>query len=242
VVPPVQVLAADPGNFAASPLDDLKLFQPRPRGVRATPIVLSIAFLTVAAAGAWATNSVIMPLFAPAVEMDYPLPEWTAAPGYETDPPADLDSTAEDTPVLPVRPIISRALVADPYGDGERGENAIYAVDGDPSTFWYTYAYASTDFGGLKPGVGFVIRLEQAADIHAVRLYSYGDGGEVEIRATDESDPGGGVLLGTGEFGHEAIIEFDNVHNTDVISLWITGLPRLPDGSYRLQLREVTIH
>jgi hypothetical protein len=210
-------------------------------GVRATPIVLSIAFLTVAAAGAWSAHSVILPFTSQNIESEFgPLPEWTAAPGYgDVVEPTDTEEPAEP---VEIRPIIQRGIIADPFGDGERSEYALNAVDGDPSTYWYTYTYATANFGGLKPGVGYVIRLEQAARVSGVRIYANGSGGLVEIRLTDESDPSGGEMVGRGELGTEVEIPLLHALETDTLTLWFTELPQLPDGRFRLELREVLVH
>ena len=47
----------------------------------------------------------------------------------------------------------------DPEGDGgEHDSDAQYATDGNRSTYWRTDHYASQNFGGLKNGVGLVLR------------------------------------------------------------------------------------
>jgi len=114
-------------------------------------------------------------------------------------------------------------------------------TDGDPSTFWYTYTYATPAFGDLKPGVGFYIQLQNPAPVSSVTLYANGSGGTVEVRRTTIEDPSGGQLLGTGNLSTETTIQFGGEVELDSIMLWITSLPQLPDGRYRLELREVTL-
>jgi len=57
------------------------------------------------------------------------------------------------------------AAAFDPEGDGsEHDDEAPLAVDGDLATAWTSEEYNSReDFQGIKPGVGLVLTLEQAA-------------------------------------------------------------------------------
>jgi len=213
---------------------------PKPKGIPATPIVLGLMLAALVSSGAWAAFNVITPFTNPAADhliIEPDPPEYTAAPGYQPDghpapPPA---------PPAEVHPVVVSGVVVDPYGDGERAENAPAAIDGDPSTFWYTYTYASAPFGGLKPGVGFYIRLAQPAPVSSITIYANGGGGEVQVRRTTDGDPGGGQLLGSTEFGTESTVDFGGEIELDSVMLWITNLPQLPDGRYRLELREVTL-
>lgn len=202
----------------------------RNHGVIATPIVLGLALATVIGGGAWAANNVFSPFVAPVV--DTPVPE----PGAHAEPPTDEDGD----PIPIVRPVIASATTVDPYGDGERPQNAQFAVDDDPSTYWYTYTYATPEFGGIKPGVGFWIELEELSTVQEVVLYANGSGGNVEIRQTTPEDPTGGELLASGRFDSRQILTFDPVE-MDGVLLWITSLPQLPDGRYRLELRTINV-
>ena len=213
---------------------------PKPRGVRATPIVLGLGLAALASSGAWAAHNVISPFIDPPVVIHTIEPEppvYTAAPGYQP------DGTPLPPPPAPVEihPVVAGGEVVDPYGDGERAVNAASVTDGDPSTFWYTYTYATPEFGGLKPGVGFLLTLQQEAPVNSVTLYANGHGGKFEVRNTTADDPAGGQLLGTGEFGSETTVDFGGEVELDSMMIWITGLPQLPDGRYRLELREVTL-
>lgn len=205
----------------------------RKRGVVATPIVLGLALATLIGGGAWAANSVFAPLVVPEAEITVP------ETGYR-DPEIPIDPDAPTPEVPVIRPVIASATTVDPYGDGERPQNAELVIDGDPSTYWYTYTYSTAEFGGLKPGVGFWIELEQVSSVHEVILYANGSGGTVEIRQTTPDDPSGGELLASGRFENQQALSFDAVE-TDGVMLWITALPQLPDGRYRLELRTVLI-
>jgi hypothetical protein len=203
---------------------------------------LGIMLAGLISSGAWAVHNVVSPFFtepSTAHTIEPEPPEYTAAPGF--DPAGNPASLAPVEPPAEVHPVVVSGTVIDPYGDGERSVNANAVTDGDPSTFWYTYTYATPQFGGLKPGVGFFIELEQTAPVSSITFYANGGGGQVEIRQTTPDDPSGGQLLGTAEFGTETTYSFGGNVELDSIMLWITNLPQLPDGRYRLELREVTL-
>jgi eukaryotic-like serine/threonine-protein kinase len=61
----------------------------------------------------------------------------------------------------------------DPQGTGgEHDSDASKATDGNPSTFWYTEHYSSSDFGGLKDGVGLVLDARRAAKVTRITVTS----------------------------------------------------------------------
>ena len=236
---PREILAHHPTVIAnTAPVHTPPVVLPsRPRGIPATPIVLGLTAIALVAGGYWAARSVIVPFTSPFVAttpVEVTTPDITAAPSIDDD---------EAPPVTDeIRPIIISAAALDPYGDGERPENAGRVIDGDPSTYWYTYTYSTADFGGLKPGVGFQVQLEQPAPITSVTVYTNGDGGRFEVRDTGSGDPSGGEMITEGRFGRETTVDFPHPVTTDSIVLWVTGLPQLPDGRYRLELRGVTLH
>jgi eukaryotic-like serine/threonine-protein kinase len=71
-------------------------------------------------------------------------------------------------------PVALRAVSGyDPQGTGgEHDADAPKATDGDPSTFWYTEHYSSSEFGGLKDGVGLVLDAGRTAKVARVTLAS----------------------------------------------------------------------
>jgi hypothetical protein len=59
----------------------------------------------------------------------------------------------------------------DPEGDAsEHPESVDAAVDGDAASTWTTEHYDSTDFGGLKSGVGLRLDLETPSDVSQVEI------------------------------------------------------------------------
>jgi hypothetical protein len=72
----------------------------------------------------------------------------------------------------------------DPQGTGgEHDADASKATDGDPSTFWYTEHYNSSDFGGLKDGVGLVVDAGRAAKVARITVTSATPGFSARIES-----------------------------------------------------------
>jgi eukaryotic-like serine/threonine-protein kinase len=105
-----------------------------------------------------------------------------------------------------------------PEGGGDEHPDEVAGlIDGKADTVWDTEWYDSREFGGLKPGVGFYLTLEQAATIQQVKLTSSSDDWAVDIyvanspanalegwgepRAQKENIPAGPVTLNLPEGG-----------------------------------------
>ncbi|WP_426593854.1 protein kinase family protein [Cellulomonas sp. McL0617] len=139
-------------------------------------------------------------------------------------------------------PVIASATTIDPSdSDGEHQEAVGRAFDGDPSTFWYTQTYKRADFAGFKPAVGYAITLTAKTTVNAVTLGSNSTGGHVEIRATDAAHPTDGPVLASGAFGPSTQFPLIPPTETQSLVLWITELPTTADGSFRLELTEISL-
>ena len=168
-----------------------------------------------------------------------PAPSTSASAGAEV--PAE--SAAPPPPAAAGGPpVIASVTTIDPSDtDGEHEEDAGKAVDGDPATFWYTQTYKRADFAGFKPAVGYVITLAAKTTVNVVTLRSNSMGGHVEIRATDAANPTSGPVLASGSFGPEGAFTLVPPTETQSLVLWITELPTTGDGSFRLELTEVSL-
>jgi hypothetical protein len=74
----------------------------------------------------------------------------------------DTVDVAPDEPFLPMAAGTVRAVEAiDPFGDDEEHDDEVPALlDDDRATRWTSERYRTADFGGLKPGLGLVVRLD----------------------------------------------------------------------------------
>ncbi|RVW07872.1 murein biosynthesis integral membrane protein MurJ [Prescottella agglutinans] len=79
----------------------------------------------------------------------------------------------------PVKP--ASAAVFSPQGTPDNAANAGLAIDGNPATVWSTDAYFQP-FPALKPGVGLMVTLPEAAKLTSMQITSPSAGTQVEIR------------------------------------------------------------
>ncbi|WP_433613777.1 lipid II flippase MurJ [Prescottella agglutinans] len=79
----------------------------------------------------------------------------------------------------PVKP--ASAAVFSPQGTPDNAANAGLAIDGNPATVWSTDAYFQP-FPSLKPGVGLMVTLPDAAKLTSMQITSPTPGTQVEIR------------------------------------------------------------
>jgi hypothetical protein len=152
---------------------------------------------------------------------------------------------APEEPAEPATaPAIASAAQVDPPPGGDQNEHpeaVPFAIDGDPSTTWFTRTYNNPSFGGLKPGVGYAVTLAEPATVTTVTLLVQGSGGRVEVRATDAAAPTQGDVLAESALGEETVLTLAQPTETQSIVLWFTELPQAPDGANRLELAEVRL-
>lgn len=135
----------------------------------------------------------------------------------------------------------------DPMGnDGdEHNDEAGLAIDGQPTTAWSTQGYNSADLGGLKPGVGLILDLGQAAELHDVSLNLGNGPADVEILVGDTTDPNelgveGSPAAAQSDVNGETDIELDEPAEGRYVVVWFTSLPQ-DDGRYRGTVNEVEL-
>ena len=123
------------------------------------------------------------------------------------------------------------AAAFDPEGDGsEHDDEAPLAVDGDLTTAWTSEEYNSReDFQGIKPGVGLVLTLDQAAAMGELVVDTgaefTGWSAQVYVAATPAGDLAGwGDPVRTQE-GVEGAASFDlSGQQGGAVLLWFTDL------------------
>lgn len=173
----------------------------------------------------------------------------------ESEAPAEGDGTEGDAPAedqagepggedpATASPVIASGQQLDPPpqgDDNEHPEAVDLAIDGDPTSYWYSRTYASPTYG-MKPGIGYAVTLAEPATVTEVRLYVNGAGGNVEVRATDPSTPTQGEVLASGPLGPETVLTLSQPTETQSIVLWFTALPQTADGRNRIELTEVRV-
>ncbi len=163
-------------------------------------------------------------------------PPQTVTPGST---PTETPSTEEAGEPL----AILKATGFDPEGDGnERNSEAPRVYDGEKSTFWSSEGYASSNLGGLKPGVGVLLDLGQPARVKEVTL-QLPDEADVTVYLGDEDDIDEATELGssTGKKGAVTITPDDTDGAGKFVIVWFTKVSQVSDGRFRATLAEVSL-
>lgn len=220
---------------------------PRRRAFDPTALVLTVVGIAVVIGVVLAFKALFSSLDTGAPE---PRPDASAtatqdSSGQSPDPsdePSGAPTDDATTPSSSEPPVIASATSVDPSDDdGEHEEAVARAFDGDTSTYWYTMTYQQPNFSGFKDGVGFVMTLARPAVVSSVTLQAGSTGGRFEVRTGGVDDPSGGELLGSGSFGPDVTVDLDQPTETSTVTLWITELPTAADGSFRLELNEISL-
>ena len=87
-------------------------------------------------------------------------------------------------------PVVVEAIPFDPLGSGgEHDSERAYLVDGKPDTTWSTEGYDNRLFGGLKDGVGVILRLEEVGRLGELVVVSATRGWAAQVHVADEPPP-----------------------------------------------------
>ncbi len=230
-VPVPAQAATGPGGFAVEQA-------PRRRGVNPTPIVLGLVLVGVILGAGWAVRNALAPVDASVAD---PSPSVTA-PAVDGSPAPEGSPEASPTPEAPALPVIAGAAQAHEAAacSGEQPEQAPLAVDGDPSTFWFTCTYGTPQFGGLREGLGFAVTLREPAPVSSITLLTHSTGGHVQVRKTTVDKPTEGAVLAEGPISPTTELKFAQPEVGESFVLWFTELPQT-DGDNRLELVEITV-
>ena len=131
-----------------------------------------------------------------------------------------------------------------PPGDGRESAQSAQenlAADGDAGTNWDTERYNTRDLGGLKPGVGLILVLDQPAQVGALEIDSPSQEWSGAIYVADEQAD---TLEGWGEpaatiegASGPTTVELDEPREGGAVLIWITTL----GTDHRVQLDEVRV-
>ncbi len=170
------------------------------------------------------------------------------AVGFEPNP---APTTTEPLPTAvadrPTTTVPGVAIVGitdfDPYGDlSEHPERTALVNDGDPGRGWRTERYNSSDFGGLKDGVGLIVELSEPVSLRTVTVRSPKRGWSFELYVSDTSpadtiDWGEPVATAT-DVDPVTALELDGPTARSVL-LWITDLGEGPE--YRVIITDIEV-
>ncbi|WP_041940000.1 MULTISPECIES: protein kinase family protein [Frankia] len=135
-------------------------------------------------------------------------------------------------------------------GDGsERDSEVGNVVDGNPSTVWHTEGYTTSNFGGLKSGVGLQLNFDKPISPTSVTVQVAGGPVSFDLRsAASPADSIEGyqtVVSKAGAVGPVSLAMPSDLTQAQYWVLWVTSLPRISptpaDGKpYRGAIAEVT--
>jgi serine/threonine protein kinase len=113
----------------------------------------------------------------------------------------------------------------DPQGTGgEHDNSASQATDGNPATFWYTEHYSSSDFGGLKDGVGLLVKAGSARKLKELTVTSDTPGFTAKIEAGNSQTGPFPPVSGSQTVGSRTVFKL-NGPAAQYYVIWITQLP-----------------
>ena len=124
----------------------------------------------------------------------------------------------------------------------QAANNQQYLADGDTSRPWFSHNSGTQD---LTQPIDIEIKFKSRAKVSEIDLQGTNEGGQVEVRATDLSNAGGGTLLAQGAFtSGSTTLKVDNPQEVDTIVIRVTQLPKNSDPTefpYKATVTEVTI-
>ncbi len=156
------------------------------------------------------------------------------------------ETTSTTTTEAPDFAAGQRAVAIDPFGDDtERGESSMFALDGNPDTYWRTESYITREFGNLKPGVGLVLEFENPVPITAIEILADRVDWSVEIFSADtasfEFEDWGEPIGAFDGLTESAVLDVPDLPETSAVLLWVTDLGLAPEQTaeeYDAQVEE----
>ncbi|MFC7481870.1 protein kinase family protein [Luedemannella flava] len=148
--------------------------------------------------------------------------------------------------------------VVDPKGDRTELQGVERAIDGDKSTGWETQHYTRANFGGLKPGMGILIRLPQSTKVRDIEVILNAGGATAALLA-GPSDPGntadgdaiiakfdrqGSPFKSVGQIQEDIAgsrVVFPVDQEAQVLVVWIAKMPSDGSGKFQVAIKEITV-
>ncbi|MFJ8731757.1 serine/threonine protein kinase [Streptomyces bauhiniae] len=134
----------------------------------------------------------------------------------------------------------------DPLGDNSEKPATVGSVyDGDPSSYWQTDYYLSSDFGRLKSGVGVILDLKKVQSVSKVTVGFLGQT-SVELRAASSDAASEPTSLSAYEkvasgSGTTVDLKPGKPLQTRYLLVWLTHLPPDGQGHWRGRVTDVKI-
>ena len=157
-----------------------------------------------------------------------------ATPGNPAPPPAA--GTA-----IPLNAVSIVDFSAQPPDNSVNLQNVISGV----APPWRSDSYrGSAAFGGLKNGMGLMFDLGSEQNVKAVTIKTPTPGFNVEIRTAPSATPTAAQTstLATGTVDQPSTtLTVENPQGSRYVMVWLTSLPSTGNGSYQVQIGQVTM-
>lgn len=135
----------------------------------------------------------------------------------------------------------------DPLGDGaERPEELELILDGDESTFWGSEGYRSSEFSGLKSGLGVILDLGESASVREITLELPSESSGT-LHVTDDQGYADGNELGdlaaAGSFSGDGsvTVTLEQPVTGRYVIVWFTEISDGGEQWYRARLAGATV-
>lgn len=162
-------------------------------------------------------------------------------------------SMQPDTPVIDAAPVqtlqIASADVFDPLGDSSNHSGVSAVIDQNLETGWQTATYSgSRRFGGVKDGMGILLDLGSAHEVHQVRVFLAGKPTDLSLKVAPATFSGKPSKLAdfrdvarANEASEDATFGLGADTFTRWVLVWVRGLPPVGDNQFRAEVLEVSI-
>ena len=242
-VPGPAPVPAEPftGSFPAFEDDDEEEIDPEAarREQRTTGSVLVTLVLIVLVSLGAASYIVYQTIGIPFADKDRAAADTVPSTSSQNAGGGQQSAPATEAPAVPPE-IASVSVVNNP--SSQAANNQKYLNDGDTSRPWFSHNTSNPE---LAQPIDIEIKLKSSAKVSQIDLQGTNEGGQVEVRATDINNAGGGTLLAQGPFtAGNTTFTIDKPQEVDTIVVRVTQLPKnnvADEFPYKATVTEVTV-
>lgn len=140
----------------------------------------------------------------------------------------------------PAPEIASIEVVSYNNDGGDHQEWAEYMIDGDIGTRWQSRYFAQPD---LPEGntIRLIIKLKQETTVSGVTFNGPLDGGQVDLRINDGTDPFGTQVITSSQMSGTTTLKATEPVVGNTITLNFVSLPTEDEGRYRVKIDELSV-
>lgn len=158
----------------------------------------------------------------------------------ETEATSEADQEVNAAPSATAPKVASVDVISYNDDDGDHPENSPNLFDGDQGTRWQSRYYAQAE---LPEGnrIRLVIHLAEESTVSAVTFYGPIDGGQVDLRVNDGSDPFGTAVLTSSKMAGTTTLTPSEAVVGNTVTLDFVALPTDDEGRFRVKIDELAL-